>query len=277
MSSAKFTAAISLCTVLFAVPVPATADAPAGDYSPEQALKYSQGVLGNHVSDYLFTDQHQRQVQLSSFSGKPLVVSFIYTSCYHFCPTITRNLKHVMDIAEETLGGDRFNIVTIGFDTAVDTPGRMRQFARELKISNENWWFLSVDENNIGPLTREFGFLYYASPRGFDHLAQITILDQEGRVYRQIYGTDYTPQHMIEPLKELIFGQAKRLPTGISDWIDNIRLFCTVYDPSTGRYHFDYSIFMALLIGLLCLGSILVFVIHAWRARQVRSDTGRAG
>jgi len=38
-----------------------------------------------------------------------------------------------------------------------------------------------------------------------------------------------------------------------------------VYDPATGRYHFDYSLFIGIGIGLLILGGIAWFIIVAWR------------
>ena len=30
-----------------------------------------------------------------------------------------------------------------------------------------------------------------------------------------------------------------------------MKLFCTVYDPRTGRYYFDYSLFASIIIGAL--------------------------
>jgi protein SCO1/2 len=45
-------------------------------------------------------------------------------------------------------------------------------------------------------------------------------------------------------------------------------LFCTVYDPNSDRYRFDYSIFTAIVVGLLSLGLIAAFIIREWqRAR----------
>jgi len=38
-----------------------------------------------------------------------------------------------------------------------------------------------------------------------------------------------------------------------------------VYDPNTGRYTFDYSIFLGIFIGVLCLGSVAVFVVREWK------------
>ncbi|MCG8324893.1 MAG: SCO family protein [Thiotrichales bacterium] len=244
------------------------ADYSLAGYSREQALAFSQGVIGKQVNGHRLLTRDESTVEISSYQGKPLVVSFIYTSCYHFCPTITRNLSEVIEIANETLGTDRFNVLSVGIDTPHDTPERMRQFAAELNISYPNWQFVSVSENVVGPLTEDLGFLYAATPRGFDHLAQITILDADGNVYRQVYGTSYDAQKIVEPLKDLVFDRASVSFMSLSDLIDNIRLFCTIYDPASGRYKFDYSIVLSFIIGVLCLGSILVFVINAWRSAQ---------
>jgi protein SCO1/2 len=113
-------------------------------------------------------------------------------------------------------------------------------------------------------LVDELGFSYAASPKGFDHMAQVTVIDGDGKVYRQIYGDRFEPPALVEPLKELAWG----LDSGagrVERWVDNVRLFCTIYDPSTGRYRFDYSIFVAIIIGTLCLAAIAVFIVRAWR------------
>ena len=39
----------------------------------------------------------------------------------------------------------------------------------------------------------------------------------------------------------------------LAGWINGVRLLCTVYDPNSGRYTFDYSIFVGAAVGMLCL------------------------
>lgn len=237
-------------------------------FDNEKALAYSQSAIGRVISDYRLTDQNGREVDFTSYLGKPLLVSFIYTSCYHVCPLITTNLKKTVEIAQEALGEGSFSVVSIGFDTDVDTPERMRIFANERGINDQHWDFLSGDADTIQKFSQELGFIFFPSPRGFDHLAQTTIIDAEGIVYRQIYGDKFDPRQLVEPLKELVYGTKSRLPISLNDWINNIRLFCTVYDPTTGRYTFDYSIIMTFITGLLSLGIILYFVIHLWRTNK---------
>lgn len=237
-------------------------------FDNEKALAYSQSAIGRTTGNYKLTDQNGQEVDISSYRGKPLVVSFIYTSCYHVCPYITANLEKAVDIAQEALGSDSFSVVSVGFDAGVDTPERMRIFANEHGIDNEHWDFLSGDADTIKRLSQDLGFIFFPSPRGYDHLAQTTIINADGTVHRQIYGDKFDPRLLVEPLKELIYGTKSRLPVTLNDWINNIRLFCTVYDPTTGRYTFDYSIIMTFITGLLSLGIILYFIIHLWRSNK---------
>jgi protein SCO1/2 len=233
----------------------------------QQALTLSQEAIGNTTREYSFTDQDRQLIDFSSYRGKPLVVSFIFTSCHHICPMITKNLAMKVDIAREALGAESFQVVTIGFDTAVDTPERMRFFASQRGIDFDGWDFLSADADTIEAITQDMGFTFTPSVSGFDHLAQTTLLDADGKVYRQVYGIDYELPILVEPLKELVFGRQRQI-SKISEWVNGIRLFCTLYDPSSGRYYFDYSIFIGAAIGILCLGSVLVFIIRAWRENR---------
>lgn len=234
----------------------------------QQALKLSQAVIGNNTGGYIFTDHDRRRIDFTSYRGKPLLVSFIFTSCHHVCPMITKNLAAKVDLAREALGTESFHVVTIGFDTAVDTPERMRYFASQRGIDFEGWDFLSADAATIQSATRDMGFTFTPSASGFDHLAQTTLLDAEGKVYRQIYGINYELPVLVEPLKELVFGKQRQL-SKMSEWVNGIRLFCTLYDPASGRYYFDYSIFIGVAIGILCLGSVFVFIVRAWREHSL--------
>jgi protein SCO1/2 len=234
------------------------------DYDEKAALALSQAAVGHPLGDYEFLDGNGKQIALDSLRGKPLLVSMIYTSCYHVCPTITTNLERIVRIARETLGDDSFSVLTIGFDTPVDTPDRMRVFARQRNIDIDNWHFVSASAATLEGLARDVGFSYFPTARGYDHMIQATLVDAEGRVYRQIYGMAPEPPALVEPLKEILYGKQVSA-TPVEGWLNNIKLFCTVYDPATGRYHFDYSIFIALGMGLVMLGATAWFIVTAWR------------
>lgn len=228
------------------------------------AYALSQDAVGRQVRDHFFVDSDGRTVSLGEFLDAPVVVSLIYTSCYHTCSVATRHLANVVDVAREALGHDSFTVLTIGFDTAADTPERMKSYALQQSISLPGWRFLSVDAETLARLTADLGFVYFPSPKGFEHTVQTTLLDREGKVYRQIYGEQYPPQSLVEPLKDLVFGTRAQAAT-LTGWVNGLKLFCTVYDPAIGRYRFDYSIFVGALVGILCLGVLAAFLVQAWR------------
>ena len=240
------------------------------DFDQKSALAISQAAIGNTLDDYRFIDQRGRVLNLNSLRGQPLVVSLIYTSCYHVCSTITKQLAKVVEIARDALGEESFTVLTIGFDTPNDTPERMASYARDQGIAKQTHWrVLSAELHTMQQLSRDLGFTYIPSAQGFDHTAQITLVDQQGLVYRQVYGDALQTQALVEPLKQLVFGRQAQEST-LSGWVEGVRLLCTVYDPNTGRYTFDYSIFVSAIIGLLCLAGVAIFVIRAWRQSVIR-------
>jgi protein SCO1/2 len=236
----------------------------AESYDKNQALELSQAALGRTVGNHMLLTRSGQPLELNELWDRPLVVSMIFTSCGHVCPILTQHLGVVAEIAREALGEDSFNIATIGFDTVVDTPARMAGFAADSGVDDRNWYFLSGDPQTIHELSRDLGFSYFALPKGFDHITQTTVIDRTGRVYRQVYGQRFDTPALVEPLKELVYN-SPRDAGFVDQWIDKIQLFCTVYDPDSGKYRFDNSIFVSIAVGLMCLGAIAFFVIYHWR------------
>ena len=245
-----------------------------GSYSEDQALQISQAVIGRELAELQFTDSFGRPVKLADYAGQPLLISMIFTSCHHVCPTLTRHLKVAVSAAREALGHNSFRVATIGFDTANDTPARMRDFARKQGIDDPNWTFLSGSAENIAKLTENLGFIYFTTPRGFDHITQVTIIDRHGVIYQQVYGGAFELPWLVEPLKDLVLNRPQSEHSFFSGVVDKVKLFCTVYDPNTGRYRFDYSLFIQIAIGaLVVLGITTYLLVEIRRARRRKRNT----
>lgn len=244
--------------------LPAAAGSPPSKFDEKAALAISQGVIGKNVGDYTLTATDGRRVRLSEYRGKPLVISLIYTSCYHICPATTQHLAKVVRTARAALGPESFTVLSIGFDTPKDTPPAMRQFSRDQGIDISGWLFLSADAAAMEGLAKDLGFMSYRAPHGFDHLIQATVIDAQGKIYRQVYGMTFETPLLVEPLKELAFG-TPTAASPMSSLGNKIKLFCTVYDPTTGKYRFDYSIFLGLFIGASSIGIVGFLVIREWR------------
>lgn len=233
----------------------------------KSTLARSQAVVGQPVGDHVFTDANGRSVRLSQLRGRPLVVNFVYTGCFHVCPTTTRFLLGAVKSAQNALGRDAFTTLTIGFNLPFDTPVAMKAFAKQQGVDVPNWIFASPDAGSLDRLLADFGFSYARTPNGFDHVLQVTVVDAGGRVYRQLYGDSFDLPLLVGPLKELITGTPVAAPT-LEAWFERVKLLCTVYDPSAGRYRINYAVVIEIFVGasvlLIGLGSI------GWEWRRQR-------
>jgi len=231
----------------------------------KKALQESQNAIGNRLSNFRLTDASGKGLRLHDLHGKPLVLSLVYTSCYQICPMTTRHLSTVVEKARKAFGNDKFSVAVLGFDSQFDDPQAMKHFAKKQGIDDANWHLLSADSKTINTLTKELGFLFFTSPNGFDHVVQATIIDSDGVIYRQVYGEVFDTPLLVEPLKELVLGRPQPNQTLVSELINKVRFFCTNYDPASDSYHFDYSLFIGMLIGAIIIILVFVFLVREYR------------
>lgn len=240
------------------------------------ALRTSQAALGRQVGEHILLNREGQPVALSALRGKPLLVSFIYTGCFQVCPTTTRSLQESVIGLQKSVGAKQFNVVSIGFNQPADSPQALKAFATQYGIDQSNWDFLSPPAAIVPALARDFGFVFQASPAGFDHVLQVSILDAEGRIVRQVYGESIAPSDLGEPLKMLLAGTPVTAPSLLDALQDRVRILCTVYDPKTGAYKVDYTLPLQIAGGMTFFVLMLVFFINEWRTsrKAKRCNTG---
>jgi protein SCO1 len=233
-----------------------------------EALRASQAVIGTTVAEHTLLDRAGQPLGLSSYRGKPLLVSFIYTGCFQVCPAQTRALHDAVKGLDVVFGPHQFNIVSIGFNQPFDSPTAMRAFAAEQRIAEPNWNFLSPRPADVDRLTRDFGFTYQATPAGFDHLLGVTVVDAEGRIRAQVLGDRLSAGQLGEPLRQLLRAAPLSPQPGLADMIERVRILCTVYDPDTGRYRYDYKLIFEIAGGLTFFISVGLHLLLDWRRRR---------
>jgi protein SCO1/2 len=243
----------------------------------QAALQRSQAAIGKPVGDHVLLDRRQRPTPLARYRGKPLLVNFIYTACFQVCPTTTRNLQKAVENTAGMLGPDRFNIVSIGFNQPFDSPQAMTSFATQHGIHLPNWEFLSPAPAIVDELAQNFGFSYVATTAGFDHLNQVTIVDAEGRIVRQVYGEKFTAADLAEPLKAMIAGAPIPPQTNtLAEIVDRVRILCSVYDPVTGRYRTNYALYFE-IAGFLSFTLFLAWLAWSFFIRDRRNNRISSG
>lgn len=233
-----------------------------------EALVASQWVVGTTIGDFTLLDREGRPVRLSQYRGKPLLVSFIYTACFQVCPLTTKTLQKAVESGREYFGTDQYNVVSIGFNQPADSPQALKAFATQYGIKQPNWDFLSPPAAIVPALAQDFGFVYTATPAGFDHVLQVSIVDAEGRIVRQVYGESVVPAELGEPIKLLLAGAPVQSNELLDDLMDRVRILCTVYDPKTGAYRVDYTLPIQIAGGVTFFVLMLMFFFNEWRSNR---------
>jgi protein SCO1/2 len=230
--------------------------------------------VGRAVGNHQLQAAGGRTVHLRDYLGKPLLVSFIYTGCFQTCPTDTLKIAGAVGAVQDLLGHDVVRVASIGFNVPFDSPEAMAAFARQQGISTRGWDFLSPSTDTVAALTRDFGFSYVASPKGFDHVTQLTVVDRNGRIYRQLYGDGLNAQAIVAALRDMDNGTVP-VAQGWSGVVARFRLLCSVYDSDSASYRSDYSLIVGILAGLSILGSVAWLLIREWRNHRRTARAAR--
>jgi protein SCO1 len=233
-----------------------------------EALRAAEAAIGRTVPDLVLRDRRGQPVRLSDYRGKPLLVSFIYTGCFQVCPTQTRSLYEAVQGLDRMLGENQFHVVSIGFNQPFDGPEAMRAFARQHRIEYRNWEFLSPPRESVAALTQAFGFSFVATPAGFDHVLGVTVVDAKGRIHAQVYGDRLRADRLGEPLRQLLLDAPPAARSTLAAVVERVRILCTVYDPETGEYRYDFKLIFELIGGALFFFSAAVYLLLEWREQR---------
>ncbi len=250
-------------------PMPAQSQSqPPEPLDAKQVYEISQNAIGREVGPHSLRDQTGVPLALSDLRGRPLVISLVYTSCSSICPVTTDHLHDAVSDARRILGDDSFAVLTFGFDASGDKPARLRAFAISHRLNRlDDWYLASAEPETTEALLHDLGFSWRDAAGGFDHPSQTTILDADGRVYRQIYGEEFPLPVFMAPLKELVLGRTT-VSIAPKDLWNRLTFLCTVYNPLTRAYRFDYGIFFGIFFGAVSLLVTGVIILRLWLERQ---------
>lgn len=216
-----------------------------------KAVETARAAEGKNIADYELTDQDGKKFKLSDYKGKPLLVSFIYTTCPDICNSLVATLAPAFEKVKKELG-DNFNALVVGFDAEFDTPEMMKEFGLHHETDFKAVRFASGDKETVDKMVKDFGFYYEAlEDGGFKHMGLVSIVNKNSVIYRQIYKSNITAPDIRVPLKQLLSGDLpeKREPT----FIDALKSLCLEYDPETGEYRIDYSYILSVVLQALVI------------------------
>ncbi|MGZ8433441.1 MAG: SCO family protein [Candidatus Binatia bacterium] len=163
------------------------------------------------------------------FTGKPVLLAFVYYDCPQLCPLVLEGLGRSLRVLR--LAGEDYQVIAVSIDPTETAALAARK--KKALHGAASWHFLTAPVQTIDALTQAAGFRYRpsqsAGKESFIHAANTLVLTPEGRISRYFSSIDFPP-------KELRFALIEASGNRVGSPLDHLLLLCYRYDPAQGRY-----------------------------------------
>jgi protein SCO1/2 len=180
--------------------------------TPDQIITAKIYRTGEFFPDEALLNQDGKTIRLSSFRGRALAITFIYTRCPlpDFCIRMSNQFSRI----QKSLKGDgslngKWHLVTVSFDPKFDRPAVLKRYAAEYGADFSSWDFVT-DPDTAGPVIRRLADglgLEYSEDEGLiDHNLRTVLIDPEGKLVKVITGNEWKPEEVAAEIKRLVPG-----------------------------------------------------------------------
>ncbi len=157
--------------------------------------------VGEAAPSFTLYNQDGRATQFDHFRGKWVVLNFIFTRCpiADMCPAATARM-HALQLAARKAGVRDFELVSISFDSAFDTPAVLKTYAEGRGIDTSNFSFLTGPENAIRDLLAQFGVIVQPGESIFKHSLATLLINPEGKIVHRVDGSRWAVEDFLTRL-----------------------------------------------------------------------------
>lgn len=145
--------------------------------------------------DVTWKDQQDKNLKLSEFKGKKLIITMGYASCKFACPRIMADLMNIeRNLTEDEKKSVHFVFVSI--DPENDTPEKLKAFFQQYNVDQTHWHALKGADDSVQELSVALGIRYKKIDNGdFSHSNRILLLDDHGLILSHVdgLGADQAP------------------------------------------------------------------------------------
>ena len=177
-----------------------------GRDSDEGSSNTFEGALmpeGLRAPDFTLRNQDGEPVSMRSLRGRPVVVTFLYTTCQDSCPIQAQTVRGALD----QLGHD-VPALAIAVDPPRDTPERAQAFLAKQRATGRIDFVLG-SRAELRPLWK--GFAIRPQSVTEEHQARLTLVDARGFQRVGYPGAEATPERLAHDLRLL---EREASPTG---------------------------------------------------------------
>lgn len=174
----------------------------------EVSLPADRLRVGDEVPDFKFTDQSGRDVRLSDFRHRVLVMDFIYTRCpvADMCPRLSANFAAAQKRFAQTRPHDVV-LLSLTIDPLNDTPQVLSDYAKRWGADPHLWYFLTAPMQQMKIVAGKFGLVYWPDDDAITHNATTTVIDREGKVAAIVDGSNYRLGQLCDLIEKQLGGK----------------------------------------------------------------------
>jgi len=157
--------------------------------------------VGEAVPAFTLYNQDGVAVSFDHFRGKRVVLNFIFTRCPvpTMCPLSTAKMMQLQAAAKQA-GVRDFELVSISFDAAYDTPPVLKAYAAGRGIDTSNFSFLTGPEPAIRDLLVQFGVIVEPGENVFKHTLATLLIGRDGKILYRADGSAWEPEDFLKRL-----------------------------------------------------------------------------
>ena len=148
--------------------------------------------------------EEAKVIELKDLKGKTLVMVMIYTTCKAACPRLVADMRSIESKIPKKLLKD-INFVLVSIDPETDTPARLKEFAIENYMDDEQWTFLQGELSSVREFANVLAVKYkQISPMDFSHSNIISVFNPHGELVHQQEGLGVDNKETIIKIVETV-------------------------------------------------------------------------
>ncbi len=176
--------------------------------SPFRGGQLPAELAGAPAPAFSHADARGGEIGTADLSGRPFVVTFLYTTCPDVCPLIGQELREALELLGPR--GDDVEVLAVSVDPENDTPAAVRAWLGSNELP-PNFHYLIGPEAELEPTWEA----YFAAPQPAGepdsaHTASIWLVDSDGRLRTKFSAGVPVPPADIAHDLELLLDDVKR-------------------------------------------------------------------
>ena len=157
---------------------------------------------GEAVPNFAFTNQNGEHISLNQYSGKVLLVTFIYTRCPFpdFCPRMSANFAEAY---KQLAANPNVHLLSLSFDPAHDTPKVLHDYGFSAAHTHDpalftRWEFAAPTLSDLPKIAGFFALTVKPEGGLITHTLSTAVIGPDGKIVKWYHGSDWQVSDLIK-------------------------------------------------------------------------------